>query len=295
MKKLFKSKSFGLIIMSTAYIIAIIASIVSFVLFEKTNMNIILNVFISDVIATFIIYIFSLIFKTSSMYDPYWSVQSLVIFLCLLIKFNNFNPSNIIILIALTLYTIRLTGNFIIGFDSLSYIDWRYRMLKEKSGKLFQLVNFFGIMLFPTSVVFLASIPFIYFASIEIPLYLAIIFSVLMLISVFLELISDYQMKKFIANRSDRSEVNRNGLWSFSRHPNYLGEITFWFMISIPLVIYDISFWWTLAGALINLLMFLFISIPMEERHFLDYKPEYLDYKKEVSMLLILPKKKQKE
>ena len=295
MKKLFKSKSFGLIIMSTAYIIAIIASIVSFVLFEKTNMNIILNVFISDVIATFIIYIFSLIFKTSSMYDPYWSVQSLVIFLCLLIKFNNFNPSNIIILIALTLYTIRVTGNFIIGFDSLSYIDWRYRMLKEKSGKLFQLVNFFGIMLFPTSVVFLASIPFIYFASIEIPLYLAIIFSVLMLISVFLELISDYQMKKFIANRSDRSEVNRNGLWSFSRHPNYLGEITFWFMISIPLVIYDISFWWTLAGALINLLMFLFISIPMEERHFLDYKPEYLDYKKEVSMLLILPKKKQKE
>jgi protein-S-isoprenylcysteine O-methyltransferase Ste14 len=42
----------------------------------------------------------------------------------------------------------------------------------------------------------------------------------------------------------------------------------------------------------VNLLMFIFISIPMEERHFKDYKPDYEQYKKETHMLLILPKKK---
>ena len=38
--------------------------------------------------------------------------------------------------------------------------------------------------------------------------------------------------------------------------------------------------------------MFLFISIPMEEKHFKSYKPDYEQYKKETHTLLILPNKK---
>lgn len=294
MKKIYESKVIGLLIMLFAYVVAAIAGTISFVLFEKSNIHVIFNILISDVIATIVIYIFSLIFKTSSMYDPFWSVQSFIIFLSLMIKFNSFNPSNIFILFALGIYTIRLTGNFIIGFDNLQYIDWRYRMLKEKSGPFFQFVNFLGIMMFPTLVVYSMTIPLIIMSYTEIHLSLAIIFSILMLLMVGLELISDTQMKSFIKNRSDRSEVNTNGLWKYSRHPNYLGEISFWFMIAIPLMIYDISYWWVIFGPIINLLMFLFISIPMEEKHFKDYKPEYELYKKKVSMLLILPNKKSK-
>ena len=292
--KIYESKALGLLIMFFVYVIATAVGIISFILFEKTGIHVIFNVLISDVIATIVIYIFSLIFKTSSMYDPYWSVQSFIIFLSLMIKFNSFNPSNIIILFALGIYTIRLTGNFIIGFGNLQYIDWRYRMLKEKSGAFFQLINFLGIMLFPTLVVYSMTIPLIIMSYTEIHLSLSIIFSILMLLMVGLELISDTQMKSFIKKRSDRSEVNTNGLWKYSRHPNYLGEISFWFMIAIPLIIFDISYWWVIFGPIINLLMFLFISIPMEEKHFKDYKPEYELYKKKVSMLLILPNKKSK-
>ena len=272
--KIYESKALGLLIMFFGYVIATAVGIISFILFEKTGIHVIFNVLISDVIATIVIYIFSLIFKTSSMYDPYWSVQSFIIFLSLMIKFNSFNPSNIIILFALGIYTIRLTGNFIIGFGNLQYIDWRYKMLKEKSGAFFQLINFLGIMLFPTLVVYSMTIPLIIMSYTEIHLSLSIIFSILMLLMVGLELISDTQMKSFIKKRSDRSEVNTNGLWKYSRHPNYLGEISFWFMIAIPLIIFDISYWWVIFGPIINLLMFLFISIPMEEKHFKDYKPE---------------------
>ncbi|MBR0294471.1 MAG: DUF1295 domain-containing protein [Bacilli bacterium] len=289
-------KSFGLIMMGITYILAIAFGISFYLILDKfTSMSDIFKVLLSDILSTIIVYISSLIFKTSSMYDPYWSIQSFVIFLSLLIKYQGFNPSNIIILFVLGIYSIRLTGNFIIGFDSLSYVDWRYRMLKERSEKAFQLINFFGIMMFPTIVVFLMSIPLIYMAKIEIPLYLAIIFASLMIIAILLELISDTQMKRFINNRESKSDVTRSGLWNYSRHPNYLGEITFWFMIAIPLLIFDITLWWTILGAIINLLMFLFISIPMEEKHFKEYKPDYQNYKKEVSMLLILPHKKHKE
>ena len=99
-------------------------------------------------------------------------------------------------------------------------------------------------------------------------------------------------MKKFVKVRNDRSEVLKRGLWKYSRHPNYLGEILIWFGVAFVLIIARFNYWYFLAGALVNLLMFLFISIPMEENHFKEYKPDYEQYKKETHALLILPNKK---
>ena len=296
MKKLYESKALGLLVMLFAYAVAASWGIVLCWGLEKyAHTPLLLNIFLGDVLATIIIYLFALLFKTSSMYDPYWSVQSFVIFLALLFKFKTFDLSNILMLVVLGMYSARLTGNFILGFNNLSYIDWRYRMLKEKSGKLFQLVNFFGIMLFPTCVVYLCTLPFIYMAQESLPLYLSIIFACLALGGIILEIISDSQMKIFIKNRSSREEVLQKGLWKFSRHPNYLGEISIWFAFAIPVVIFKPELWFVLAGALVNLLMFLIISIPMEEKHFKEYKPDYEEYKKRVSMLLILPNRKVKK
>ena len=56
--------------------------------------------------------------------------------------------------------------NFILGFHSLKYVDWRYKMLKEKTGKFYQVVNLLGICMFPTLVVYAATLPVIAYASI---------------------------------------------------------------------------------------------------------------------------------
>ena len=49
--------------------------------------------------------------------------------------------------------------HFIITFDDIKYIDWRYVDIKKKTGKLYQIVNLLGINMMPTVLVFLASIP----------------------------------------------------------------------------------------------------------------------------------------
>ena len=99
-------------------------------------------------------------------------------------------------------------------------------------------------------------------------------------------------MKKFVKNRKDRSEVINVGLWNYSRHPNYLGEILIWYGAALILIISYPSYWYFASGAIINMIMFLFISIPMEEKHMMEYKPGMVDYKKRVSALLILPNRK---
>lgn len=288
-----KKKAFGLLILLLIYIVAICIGGLCFILL-KDYMHYLFAILIADVVATVFVWGTGLICKTASVYDPYWSLQTFFFYLGMLILNQNWNFYTITALVVIFLYSFRLTYNFIKGFHDLSYVDWRYQMLKEKSGKLFQIVNLFGICLFPTLVVYSASIPlFIYaFMPANELSWLDLIGSFVILFGTLLEFVADGQMKRFIKNRTSKSEVINVGLWKYSRHPNYLGEILIWFGASLILVIGHIQYWYCLIGAIINLLMFLFISIPMEEKHMLAYKPEIGDYIKRTSCLLILPNKK---
>jgi steroid 5-alpha reductase family enzyme len=288
-------KSVGLIILLIIYLLATGVGIgVFYVCDTFTNMHFILSALLADVAATLFVWMTGLIFKTMSVYDPYWSVQTIIIYILLLVKFNNWNLGTILLLIPLGIYTIRLTGNFIYTFTNLGYIDWRYKMLKEKSGKLYFLLSLAGICMFPTLVVYSASLPAFFFAESGEFHPLILIGIILMLGSIALELVSDMQMHTFRKNRTSKDEVINVGLWKYSRHPNYLGEISFWFALYFVYFVLNISMWYLFAGALINLVMFLIISIPMEEKHMLQYKPNLKDYIASTSMLLILPKRKTK-
>ena len=282
----------GLIALLVVYSIAIALGIFLYIILTNAGMNDYFAILIADVTATVVVWLSGVILRTASAYDPYWSLQTLVIYLSLLIKYNNWHVGTILLLAVLVLYSSRLTINFIIGFHSLGYVDWRYKMLKEKSGKFYQVVNLLGICMFPTLVVYLASLPAIAYVTITEFSLLDIIGVSIIALGTLLELIADTQMKAFVKIRKDRSEVLNRGVWRYSRHPNYLGEISIWFGVVLTLILSHFNYWYFLVGALINLLMFLFISIPMEEKHFKEYKPDYEQYKKETHMLLILPKKK---
>lgn len=285
-----KRKTYGLLVLLMVYLVATSLGLL-LAFFIKDYFPMLITVLLCDVFATVIVWAFGVLFKTASMYDPYWSIQTFIIYLTLLIYYNNFNLFTIIPLVAIGLYSIRLTVNFIIGFDSLSYIDWRYRMLSKKTGKAFQLVNLFGICMFPTLVVYSASIPLFIYSTLESFSYIDIIGSLIVIGGTIIELISDIHMKKFIKTRSSREEVINIGLWKYSRHPNYLGEISIWFGVAFILIFNNINYWYFIFGAIINLLMFIFISIPMEERHMRQYKPNLDKYIKTTSPLLILPRR----
>lgn len=287
-----KKKIVGLLILLAIYLVAVLLGALYFKAFTLFGLNVLVSVLLADILATIFVWVTGLIFKTASVYDPYWSLQTMVIYAFLVSYFANWNLGTILVFIPIVLYSLRLTANFVIGFDSLSYVDWRYNMLKEKTGKLYQLVNLFGICMFPTLVVYSTSVPLMIYAQIGTFSLWNLVGIVVILGGTLLELISDIQIKKFIKNRTDRSQIINAGLWNYSRHPNYLGEILIWFGAALILIISYPTYWYYVAGAVINLLMFLFISIPMEENHMKEYKPGMEEYKKRVSPLLILPNRK---
>lgn len=100
-----------------------------------------------------------------------------------------------------------------------------------------------------------------------------------------LESISDYQLFIFMKNQRNKGHVMQSGLWRYSRHPNYFGEIMMWW--GIFLVVVTLPDGWTtvIAPVTITMLILCITGIPMMER-VLAKNPEYSDYKKRTSIFI---------
>lgn len=291
-----KNRTTSLLIILMVYALAIAGGIFSYDYFSGESGLIFsypLALFLSDIAATVIVFIFSLIFSNASVYDPYWSVQPPVIISVLLLKMHEINAQSYnggqipllawLLFAAILFWGLRLTANWTCNFKSFEYQDWRYVMLKEKSGRFYGFINFTGIHLFPTCVVFLCVLPAVIAikegASFK-PLC-ALFIAVSFLAPVF-QGIADIQMHRF--RNSGTKGFIRTGLWKHSRHPNYACEILMWWGIGLTSVTALSGKIWLLSGALINTLMFLFVSIPMAEKR-QARKEGFEEYKKQTRML----------
>lgn len=86
------------------------------------------------------------------------------------------------------------------------------------------------------------------------------------------------------------SRLMDRGLWGWSRHPNYFGEICFWFSLALfGLAASPDSWWWLFAGTVAMTAMFLGASIPMMEKRSLARRPAYQDVIDRVPRLVPRP------
>jgi steroid 5-alpha reductase family enzyme len=65
------------------------------------------------------------------------------------------------------------------------------------------------------------------------------------------------------------------GLWAYSRHPNYFGEVMFWWGLFLFGLAADLGYWWTIIGPILITFLFAFISIPLMEKRSLERRPGY--------------------
>jgi len=285
-----ETKTKDLFLFLSFYLIAYTAGFFS-VFFTSFPLE--LKFFLFDIIATLVIWIISLFIHNSSLYDAYWSLTPMVMLIWLWIIMPQVNVYLIIFSTAFFFWSIRLTINWITTFDGRTWEDWRYKNLRETLNPvLWQIANLFGIMIMPTLLVFLGFFPiFKLFESIS---PLSLVGSTIILIGTLLELFADRDMHSFL--KADKVKgVCNIGLWHYSRHPNYLGEILIWVGVYLAFIKSFPELWYYGAGALGMILLFEFISIPMAEKRQKTRRPDYLSYIRSTSRLLVLPPKEEKK
>jgi len=283
------SKLISSIILAVIYLLALLVVWLIFPLFTFSQSM--LNILFADIVATIVIFIFSVIYKNSSVYDPYWSLAPPFIVIYLLtVSPQGDHLRQLIITALVLLWSVRLTGNWLRGWHGFSHQDWRYSKIAGEMGKWYWPVRFLGIHLMPTIFVFLGCLPLWYALSSTAPFGIFdILATFIALTAIITEWIADEQLWLFRKNNPEKTFI-RSGIWKYSRHPNYLGEISFWgglfvFVLSSSGVSSFAGFW-TIVGLISMIVLFNFISIPLMEKRNTSRKPGYAEYRKQVPALL---------
>ncbi len=272
-----------------SYAIAFFIAVIIGVIFS--SLHPLIMIFIADLVATLVIFVISSILRNTSFYDPYWSVAPLIITLYYLIfpTVNNYSDiRSIIVSIFIFIWSIRLTFNWLRQWQGLRHEDWRYKNYRQKMGRKFWIINLIGLQLMPTILVYLGSISLYPILSLNGGQFgfIDIIAIVIATMAIFIETVADQQLYIFIKKRENTQEIIIEGLWAYSRHPNYFGEILFWWGLYLFAVAANISFYWAIIGPISITILFNAVSIPLMEKRNSLRKPDYQNYKKRVSRLI---------
>jgi len=272
------SKGESLLRVAVAYLVAFGAGAAWLYLGPDTD-HLWLDGLIADLVATAVVFAASRLHHNSSFYDAYWSVLPPLLVLYWWseggLGVGDLRPW--LVLGVILFWAVRLTGNWIYAFPGLHHEDWRYPMLRDRAGKAEALVDLMGIHVFPTLQVFWALVP-AYVAVTRAGEDVGWLDWVAVLVgvaSVVLSFGADLQMYRFARVRQPGQAMD-SGLWSWSRHPNYFGELGFW----VSLVLFGIAtspgdWWWLMLGSVGMFAMFEGASIPMMEQRSLERRPEY--------------------
>lgn len=288
-------KQKALIEITLIYIIVGAAGWFTFLVFN--NESTILRFIYADLSMTVVTFFYSVLKRNSSVYDAFWSVIPFYFILQWFIYFggSDWNTYQWVCALVISFWSWRLTLSWARGWPGWEHEDWRYVNFRNQFGKLFQPINFLAIHLYPSFIVFLSMWGlfwvFDFGEILSLPLFY--VGAVLAFLGGILEYLADNELDKYRkSSRKDREPILRTGIWAYSRNPNYLGEITFWFGVFAMGHAFGAP-WYTSIGAIGMLLMFLFASIPLKDKQMEKNRPEaFKKYKKEVSKLILWPFKK---
>lgn len=170
--------------------------------------------------------------------------------------------------------------------------DYRYAAWRKEWRKWFFLRSYFQVYLLQGLFLFLIIQPIIFIHNqANNSLYILDFIGLLVwIIGFYFESTGDSQLKTFISNPANKGKLIETGLWRYSRHPNYFGEVTQWWGLFIIALSIPQGFI-TIIGPITITILILFISgIPLLEKKY-EGRKDFEEYKKRTSIFIPLPPK----
>ncbi len=171
--------------------------------------------------------------------------------------------------------------------------DYRYKKWRESWGKYFFLRSFLQVYLLQGFLMLVIASPII-----VVNIYrngsffwLDLLGLLVWAIGFFFETIGDWQLSRFIANPLNKGKIMQSGLWKYTRHPNYFGEVAQWWGLWIIALSVPFGYLSIIGPLVITILILKISGIPLLEKK-MEENPEFQGYKKRVSVFFPAPPKK---
>jgi len=235
-------------------------------------------------------FIISLILKRNDVADIAWGLGFITL-AWLSYYISGFSERGVVVAILVIIWGTRLAWHIYLRNRGKPE-DYRYQIWR-KEWKNFYLRSFFQVYILQGVFLYLISLPFLFIN--QSALRGITFFDLLGLfiwgIGFYFESTGDSQLKKFISNPRNKGKIMNEGLWRYSRHPNYFGEVTQWWGIFIMAISIPFGYY-TIIGPLTITTLILFVSgVPLLEKKYAG-RPDFEEYKKKTSVFFPFPPKK---
>jgi len=209
---------------------ATIAFLLSYSIGYLTGIDSVMNAILFAFIIQWILFIPAYLFQTEKFFDISGSFTYIFVItytLCLSYNSSGINYGNILLSSFIIIWAIRL-GSFLFFRIKKDGEDKRFRSIKPSPTRFFMTWSLQGMWVSICSACALAGI-----ANGIIVNSLFYFGAFIFVLGFIVEIIADNQKTKFRKDPANKDKFIDSGLWSYSRHPNYLGEITLWLGVSI--------------------------------------------------------------
>ena len=192
-------------------------------------------VFIAVLLAfliSWLAYIPAYLFQTEKFYDLTGSIKYLLLtwFIYILShELYGYSRGNLILAFLISIWTIRL-GSFLFMRIHKEGEDKRFRTIKTSASQFLFTWTLSGMWVSLCSICAWTAMANPSGVTMNLITYIGI---GLFIIGFSIEIIADHQKTVFRSNSENKNKFITSGLWSKSRHPNYLGEIILWFAIAV--------------------------------------------------------------
>jgi steroid 5-alpha reductase family enzyme len=220
--------------------------------------------------------------------DVAWGLVFIVISAISLLLSDTIRLTNILVFILVVVWGLRLSSHIYRRLRSTTSEDKRYVELRKKwqSGNE-SVAIFFRIYMVQALLATIICLPVIIVNAVNVDAvtFFALAGTVIWAIGFSVESLADQQLRQFIRDPHDKGQLMTHGLWRYSRHPNYFGELALWWGVGI--IALGVPFGWIgLIGPLLISYLIIFVSgIPPTEKAFAGRKG-WDEYKRRTSILI---------
>lgn len=225
-------------------------------------------------------------------YGPAYVVTSLGALIYILLLGNSLNLRHIVMNILVILWAIRL-GTYVYIRNHGKPEDYRYAKQRDE-WKHFLLQSFFRTFLFQGLVIFIVDIP-VWFTNISenpsvtnliefygITLWLG---ALIWLVGFTFETLGDWSLYKFLQKPENKGKVMDKGVWKYTQHPNYFGEVTQWWGLFVIALAVPFGFITVIGPAYITFQIIKVSGVRLLDKHF-EGNVKYQDYKRRTSSFI---------
>lgn len=236
-------------------------------------------------------FILSIVKKRNDIADMAWGLGFVLISWLAFFINSNFYPIALMVNLLVTLWGLRLFVHIYMR-NNKKPEDYRYRNWRNEWGEFFLIRSYLQVFILQGFFLFLIALPILFInnTSLQGNLTIQIAGIIVWATGFYFEVVGDAQLAAFIKNPRNKGKLMESGLWKFTRHPNYFGEVTLWWGIFLVALSFPGGLL-TIVGPLTITLLILFVSgIPLLEKKY-ESRPDFEKYKKKTSIFFPWPPK----